>query len=82
MEIICKKVLGLLPSTVSGAAQCRLGRETRSKMTICRIAKLWNRILHMEQEELLECCWNWQRGNLKHRSWEVSLREVMVKVTL
>jgi hypothetical protein len=79
---MCKKVLGLSPSTVSGAAEWRLGKETRSKMTICRIAKLWNRILHMEQEELLECCWNWQRGYLKQRSWEVNLREVKVKVTL
>jgi hypothetical protein len=29
----------------------------------------------MEQEELFKCCWNWQRGNLKQRSWAASLRE-------
>jgi hypothetical protein len=82
MEIICKKVLELSPSTVNGAAEYRLGRETRSKKTICRIAKLWDRILHMEQEGMLECCWKWQKGNLKQKSWEASLREVKVKVTL
>lgn len=36
----------------------------------------------MEQEELLKCCWNWHRGNLKHRSWAASLREELYKTRL
>lgn len=72
-------MVGLSPSTVNGAVEYGLGRESRREKTICRIAKFWNRILHMEQEELLECCWNWQKGNLKQRSWGASLREELYK---
>jgi len=81
-ENICKRVLGLPPCTVSGAVEYRLGRESRREKTICRIAKFWYRTLQMEQEELLKCCWNWHRGNLKHRSWAASLREELYKTRL
>ena len=81
-ENICKRVLGLPPSTVNGAAEYRLGGDSKTEKTICKIAKFWYRILQMEQEELWKCCWNWQRGNLKQRSWAASLREELYKTGL
>ena len=81
-ENICKRVLGLPLSTVNGAAEYRLGRDSRTEKTICRIAKFWYGILQMEEEEMLKCCWNWQRGILKQRSWAASLREELYKTGL
>jgi len=81
-ENICKRVLGLPPSTVSGAAEYRLGRDSRIEKMICRITKFWYRILQMEHEELLKCCWNWHRGNLKKRSWGARLREELYKTRI
>jgi len=37
-----------------------------------RIAKFWCRSLHMKQEELLKCRYDWQMGNLRRKNWAAS----------
>jgi hypothetical protein len=43
-----------------------------------RIAEFWYGILQMKQE-LSKCCYDWQIGNLKWKSWAASLREELYK---
>jgi hypothetical protein len=44
---------------------CRM----QERQDICTIVKYWNRILLIEQDELLNCCYERQEGNWKCDKW-------------
>jgi hypothetical protein len=47
---------------------------------VCRISKLWCRILQVEQK--LSKCYDWQIVNLKWENWVASLREELYETGL
>jgi hypothetical protein len=61
-------VLPLSPSTVNGAAEYGLGKDSRKGKMFCRTAQFWCRTLQMEQEKLLIYSNDWQIGNIKWQS--------------
>jgi hypothetical protein len=54
-------------STANGAAEWKLGIDCNKGKMLCTTMKYWYRILLMEQDELLKCCYKWQTGNPKQK---------------
>jgi hypothetical protein len=79
----CKKVPRRSRSTANGAAEWELSRESRKvdKMLYI-VVKYLVIILLVEEDELLKCCFEWQRRNLKCDNRVISLREEWYKIGL
>jgi hypothetical protein len=59
-RIFCKQAI-----SPRNAAEWEFCVESRKGKMLCTIVKYWNRILLMEQDELLICCYETQEGNWK-----------------
>jgi hypothetical protein len=50
-------------------AELELGRNSRKSKVLDKIVKYWLRILHMDRQDLVRDCYEWQINNLKLKSW-------------
>jgi hypothetical protein len=64
----CKKILGVPRCAANGAAEIELGRDRRGK-TMSLTLKYWQRILCVDNQELVKKCNDWQKDNIKSDSW-------------
>jgi hypothetical protein len=64
----CKKILGVPRCAANGAAEIELGRDRRRGKIISLTLKYWQRILRMDNQELVKKCYDWQKDNTKSDS--------------
>jgi hypothetical protein len=65
----CKKILGVLRCAANGAAEIEKGKDSRKGRTMSLTLKYWQRILRMDNQELVKKCNDRQKDNTKSDSW-------------
>jgi hypothetical protein len=78
----CKKILGVPRCAANGAAEIELGRDNRRGKTMSLTLKYWQRILRMDNQELVKKCYDWQKDNKKSDSWAKRVKEELEKTGL
>jgi hypothetical protein len=78
----CEKILGVPRCAANGAAEIELGRDSRRGKTMSLTLKYWQRILRMNNQELLKKCYDWQKDNIKSDSWVKRVKEELEKIGL
>jgi hypothetical protein len=67
--------LGVPRCAANGAAEIELGRDSRRGKTMRLTLKSWQRILCMDNQELVKKCYDWQKDNIKSDSWAKRVKE-------
>jgi hypothetical protein len=78
----CKKILGVPRCAANGAAEIELGRDNRRGKTMSLTLKYWQRILRMDNQELVKKSRDWQIDNIKSDSWAKRVKEELEKIGL
>jgi hypothetical protein len=66
----------------NGAAEIELGRDSKRGKTMSLTLKYWQRILCMDNQELVKKCYDWQKDNIKSDSWAKRVKEELENIGL
>jgi hypothetical protein len=72
---LCKKTLGLPRCAVNGMAEMELGRDSKRGKVMWLAVKYWQRMMHMDIQDLVRQCYEWQKGNMRFESWAKKMKE-------
>jgi hypothetical protein len=78
----CKKILWVPRCAGNGAAEIKLGRDSRRGKTMSLTLKFWQRILCMDNQELIKKCCVWQKDNIKSDCWAKRVKEELENIGL
>jgi hypothetical protein len=70
----CKKILGLPRCAANGVAEMELGRNSRRGKAMWLAVKYWQRIMHMDIQDPVRQCYEWQKGNVRFESWTKKMK--------
>jgi hypothetical protein len=70
----CKKILQLARSAANGVAEMELGRDSRREEATWLTVKYWQRIMHMDIQDPVRLCYEWQKGNMRFLSWAKNIK--------
>jgi hypothetical protein len=74
--------LGVPRCAANGAAEIEPGRDSRRGETMSLTLKYWQRILRVDNQELVKKCSDWQKDNIKSDSWAKGVKEELEKIGL
>jgi hypothetical protein len=75
----CKKLIQVSRSAVNGAAELEFGRNDRRGEVLCAWVEYWIRIMHLDTQDLVRECYEWQIHNLNVESWARKLKAELDK---
>jgi hypothetical protein len=64
-----QKNLGNSEICCKWGAELELGRDSGRGKVMSTLVKYWQRILHMDKDELVRVCYDWQINNVQYDSW-------------
>jgi hypothetical protein len=73
-SIFCKNTIGIPSCAANGFAEMELGRESRRSECLGRILKYWYSVMFLEREEPTKQCYEWQKCNIRIKSWAMEVK--------
>jgi hypothetical protein len=78
----CKKLVGIPNCTANGFADMEFGRESKRGKCIGQILKHWYQITCLEMEEPKKQCYEWQKSNVRVKSWAMDSKKELHNIGL
>jgi hypothetical protein len=63
-------------------AEMELGRDSRRGKVMWLAVKYWQRIMHMDIQDPLRQCYEWQKGNMTFESWAKKVKEELYRTCI
>jgi hypothetical protein len=81
-SIFCKKIIGIPNCAANGFVEMKLGKESRRSKCLGRILKSWYSVMFLGTEEPIKHCYEWQKCNVRIKSWAMEVKEKLHNVGL
>jgi hypothetical protein len=76
------KKVGLSRCAVNGMAEMELERESRRGKVIWLGVKSWQQIMHIDIQDMVRQCYEWQKCDLRFKSWAKKMKEELESIGL